>query len=821
MQTKINNNLYNQVEKLLYKVNKPSRYTGHEPGSANKDWDAAEARLALAFPDLYEIGISNLGLRILYNRINNHPSGKFLADRVYAPEVDFRGQLIENNLPLYALESFRPLKDFDVIAFSLQYELSYPTLLSMLELAGIPYKREKRTSEHPLIIAGGPGSYNPAPMEEYVDAFIFGDGESVIIDILENINDREKISQLSCIYMPGYHKSGKITKRVDEIDNTIYPVCFPVPFSSSVHDRAVVEVRRGCNRMCRFCQPGYVNFPVRERSQENIISLVDDVLKNTGYDEYSLLSLSSNDYNGIEKLVKKLNDKHGPTGASVSLPSQRADNFSLELAELVQSVRKSTITLAPEAGSQRLRDVINKNLTEEQIVHAVESVYKAGWRSVKLYFILGLPTETYEDLDEMYDLLKTLKSRTGGLKITCSVSIFIPKPFTPFQWFGQEAPEVIEQKIRYLKQKTRTLKGVKVNVHDMFLCQLEAVFSRGGSELGKLIEAAYKNGSYLDAWKEHFNRRLWLDAAEETGINLTEYSTKSYSTDEELPWDRLDVGVKKEFLIKEYEKALKAELHSEKTCQSEPNNENKIKQDENNTKNTKVYTEKGHKYRLKISKTGYLRFISHLDWQKLIYTAIRKSGMKINFSQGFNPTPKISVGIALPLFIEGKGEYIDIELQEKVAEHVIKEKLNEILPETSQISKIVNLSGSTQSIEKQVCWAVYRAYPEETSIIEKNYLESIAKEFLLKENIVIEKSSKKGVKKIDIRPLIYSLNYNKDENILEFTLARCLQNSPENIDKQFSIGSIRADEFVKILTPEIDWRITREKLLDNNFNELI
>jgi len=821
MQTKINNNLYNQVEKLLYKVNKPSRYIGNEPGSANKDWDSTEVRLALAFPDLYEIGISNLGLRILYNRINSHPSGKFLADRVYAPEVDFRDLLIENKLPLYGLESFRSLKDFDVIAFSLQYELSYPTLLSMLELAGIPCRREDRTAEHPLIIAGGPGSYNPAPMEDYVDAFIFGDGESVIIDILENASDREKISQLTGIYMPGCNKSGKIPKRVDEIDNTVYPVCFPVPFSSSVHDRAVVEVRRGCGRMCRFCQPGFVNFPVRDRSQENIISLVDDVLKNTGYDEYSLLSLSSNDYNGIEELVRKLNDKHGPTGASVSLPSQRADNFSLELAELVQSVRKSTITLAPEAGSQRLRNVINKNLTEEQIIHAVESVYKAGWRNVKLYFILGLPTETYEDLDAMYELLKTLKSRAWGLKITCSVSVFIPKPFTPFQWFGQDAPEVIEEKIRYLKQKTRTLKGVKVNVHDVFLCQLEAVFSRGGRELGRLVEAAYKNGSYLDAWREHFNRKLWIDAAEQSGINLTEYSTKSYSTDEELPWEMLDVGVKKEFLVKEYEKALRGELHSEKICQKAVKDENEIKQNESQAKNTKVYTETGYKYRMKISKTGYLKFISHLDWQKLIYTAIRKSGMKINYSQGFNPSPKISIGVALPLFIEGENEYIDIELQEKMDEHVIKEKLNEILPETSQISKIVKLPENSRCIEKQVCWAVYKAYPEESSIIEKNNLESIAKQFLLKENIVIEKSSKKVVKKIDIRPLIHSLNFNKDENILEFTLARCIDNCVENIEKQFSIGSVRADEFVKILTPEINWRITREKLLDNNFNELI
>jgi radical SAM family uncharacterized protein/radical SAM-linked protein len=806
MQTKTHikqGKLDEKLENILYKVNKPSRYIGNEPGSANKDWDTAEARLALAFPDLYEIGISNMGLRILYDRINHYSEQNFLADRVYAPETDFREQLIQNNIPLYGVESHRSLKDFDIIAFSLQYELSYPTLLSMLEMAGIPYRREDRTASDPLIIAGGPGAYNPGPMEDFVDAFIFGDGETVIIDILNNIKDREKIAELEGVYMPGYFKGSKIKKRIENIDNKNYPVNFPVPFSSSVHDRAVVEIRRGCNRMCRFCQACFVNFPVRERSQGNIIHLIDESLRNTGYEEYSLLSLSSNDYSGIIELVRTLNEKHAKTGASVSLPSQRADNFSLELAEMVQAVRKSTITLAAEAGSQRLRNVINKNLTEEQIIDAVTAVAKAGWRNVKLYFMIGLPTETKEDLDAMYELLKKIKYSAGKITITCSVSIFVPKTFTPFQWFGQEKTEAIYEKIRYLKAKTKTLRGVKVNVHDVFLCQLEAVFSRGDQKLAKLIETAYKKGSYLDAWKEHFNRQLWLDAAQECGINLEEYSTKTFNIDEELPWDMLDIGIEKDFLKKEYEKALAGECHSSQNSQTQQNTTS-----EKTTRQTqhgvKVFSETGYKYRMKVSKTGYLKFISHLDWQKLIYTAIRKSGMKINYSQGFNPAPKISIGVALPLFIEGKNEYIDIELQEEIAENIIKEKLNNILPENSQISKIVKIPKNNQSIEKEVQWAVYRAYPQEISTNEKNNIESIAKEFLLKENIIIEKTSKKGVKQVDIRPLVHLLSFDKEKNILEFI-----------------ISSFRADEFVKILSPETNWKITREKMLDCNFKELI
>lgn len=581
-----------ELEKILYKVNKPSRYIGNEPGSANKDWEAAEVKTAMAFPDLYEIGISNLGLRILYNKINNCPKGNFLADRVYAPETDFRDLLKSSGMPLYGLETKRALKEFDLIAFSLQYELSYPTILSMLEQAFIPYKSSERSEDDPVIIAGGPGSYNPKPVSEYIDAFIIGDGESIIIEILEIINNCKKnnysrkktleiLSVLEGIYIPAIHdfaESIKVNKRIDEVDHTDYPVNFPVPFSSAVHDRAVVEIRRGCGRMCRFCQPCFVNFPVRERSPQNIARLVDEVIKNTGYEEYSLLSLSSNDYNNIENLVRGLNEKHSRNGTSLSLPSQRADKFSLELAELVQSVRKSTITLAPEAGTQRLRNVINKNLTQEQILDAVMSVYRSGWQSIKLYFMIGLPTETFEDLDGIYELLKTIKTSANKLKtelglkknlnITCTVSIFVPKPFTPFQWNGQENSKILSEKIKYLKDITKPLKGVKVNIHDVFLCKLEAVFSRGDGSLNKLIEAVYKKGSYLDAWKEHFNKNLWIEAAEELGFDLDELAEKNYQYNDKLPWDILNVGVKKDWLWKENQLAIdsKKSLPCEEAC---------------------------------------------------------------------------------------------------------------------------------------------------------------------------------------------------------------------------------------------------------------
>ncbi len=577
---------------------------GGEPGSVNKNWDSAQTRIAFAFPDLYEIGISNLGLRILYDRINRYTGQNFLADRVYAPETDFRDQLKEHGMPLYGVESFKPLKEFDLIAFSLQYELSYPTILSMLEMAFIPYKSSERTDDDPFVIAGGPGSYNPEPVSEFIDAFIIGDGETVIIEILETINESKKsgfsreeilkkLSALKGVYVPFFYSSDKpfskpvpkikeipqkIDKRINDIDNIDYPVDFPVPLSSAAHDRAVIEIRRGCGRMCRFCQPCFVNFPVREKSPENIIHLVDESIKNTGYEEYSLLSLSSNDYGCIENLVRTLNEKHAPNGTSISLPSQRADKFNLELAELVQTVRKSTITIAPEAGTQRLRNVINKNLSEQQIIDAAMSVYKAGWQNIKLYFIIGLPTETFEDLDGIFELLKTIGTEarkvkselnlSKNLSVTCTVSIFVPKPFTPFQWTGQENHNSLYEKIRYLKDKARFLKGVKLNFHDIFLSRLEAVFSRGDRRLNALIEEVHKKGSYLDAWREHFNKKLWIEAAQELNIDLEEYAEKQFNHNDELPWDIINTGVNKNWLIQDFNKAIeeKTAVPCEEKC---------------------------------------------------------------------------------------------------------------------------------------------------------------------------------------------------------------------------------------------------------------
>lgn len=847
-----------KVNRILLDINKPSRYIGQEIGSINKNWEESTIRTAIAFPDMYEIGISNLGHRILYHVINNYAQANFLADRVYAPDVDFRKKLQEENVPLYGVESFQPLCAFDIVAFSLQYELSYPTILAMLEMGQIPVKSADRKDSDPLVMAGGPGSYNPEPLTEFVDIFLIGDGESVLTEVLSKINtlknegfDRESIlfelTKLQGIYIPRFYNAQgytkpvpnragvpvAVTKRINTLTDENCPVDFPVSYPAIVHDRAVLEIRRGCGRMCRFCQSCFVNLPVRERSPEKIVKLAGELLKNTGYDEYSLLSLSSNDYGNIESLVCALNNNHAQSGASISLPSQRADAFSLELAQQVQSVRKSTLTFAPEAGSQRLRDAINKNLTEEHILNAIFSAYSAGWSSVKLYFMIGLPTETYEDLDAILDLLSTIKEHSKRIKsekglnkpleLTCTVSIFVPKPFTPFQWCAQNSVEDINQKVDYLRNKVKSIKGVRLNFHDSFLSQLEAVFAKGDRSLNALIESAYKSGSYLDAWNEHFNKKLWFDCAEETGISFDGYSQLSLDTDTELPWDFINVGVNKEWLKNEYTNALQS-LNSTPcdeqctTCgvcstlgvRKEIKSSEPVSIDEP-SKDTKTLLQTPERFRLTLHKSESLRFISHLDWQRVLYKAFRKTGIKLAFTQGFNPSPKISISLALPIFLESRCEFAEIEVMEKISAAELCDRLNALLPEGSAITSAKQISRQEKSADQLVDWAEYSATPVDADSINEDEINSAISNLIGKEEIIVSKVKDRKVQKKDIRPFIKSVDSETVEGKpgLRFIL------------KTGQHGNLRADEFVQHLTPSVKWHIIRERLLDKDFKDLV
>ena len=838
---------FRKNHEALYKCTKPYRYVGGEFLSHNKDFHSAKVKYALVFPDKYEIGISNLGVRILYELINNHD--KFICDRVYAPEADFQPS------SLYGVESKRQLKDFDAIGFSLQYELSYPTVLKMLDVSSIPYKNTDRTDYDPIIMAGGPCAFNPLPMADFIDVFMIGDGEESIIEACEILEKTkglpriERIKELCKGENSGRWSKlvgGDVKKRLAQLTDSNALKKYPIPYSSSVQDRAVVEIRRGCGRMCRFCQPGHVTLPIREREAEDIIKTTKELVKNTGYNEYSLLSLSSNDYKNINEVIKELAVDFNDSKISVSLPSQRIDGFNLELANLVQSVRKSTMTLAPEAGSQRLRDVIKKNITEDQILDAILTLYENGWSRVKLYFICGLPTETLEDMDEMANLFRKIRYRSRLLKkekglkhsldLTCTLSIFVPKPFTPFQWCGQMPLEEVTEHIHYLMEQVKHIKGVKVNYHEKYVSLIEAVLTRGDVDLCKYIEALYKKGCYLDTWGEYFDKNVWFDTAKELGINLEQKAQKSYTLDDNLPWDFINVGINKSWLQNEYKKAFSIDEisdHIVPTCQQHCVGcgvcqnlgvKKVIAQDfKSNVQISDIIQDEPvdpslapknlkpvYRYRIKLTKTGILKYFSHLDWQNTFFKAISRTDLKVAFSYGYNPTMKISMGIALPLFCESDCELVDVEFLQDYDTEFIKDELTNTLPKEAQIVTINKIEHTELSIENKVCWAEYKINIFNSSLYDFEKLVYNTEKVLSSDEIITTKKNKKGLDKtIDIKKSIGAYRF-EDESL--FIVLKAGQGT--------EIPALRADVLMNIIAPEVIFEIRRVKFLTESLHEL-
>ncbi|HEY5512090.1 MAG TPA: TIGR03960 family B12-binding radical SAM protein, partial [Geomonas sp.] len=706
----------------LLSVEKPARYMGGEMGTVT----GREGGLSfvLAFPDVYEIGMSHLGLQVLYGVLKGVPW--IAPERVYSPWPDLEAQLRLEGRPLTTLEGGMPLKQADILGITLQYELSYTNIVNMLDLSGIPFLASERDAGYPLVLGGGPCAFNPEPLADFFDAFLIGDGEDAVLEIAGIVRDwkgeglgkqvlLERLSKVEGVYIPSffqvsYDASGRVEeitplrqdyrsvrrRFVSDLESAHYPTTPVVPFLKTVHDRVSVEISRGCTRGCRFCQAGYIYRPVRERSPERVLEIVEEALGNTGYDEISLLSLSTGDYGCLTPLIKGLMDRYAAQKKAVSLPSMRVGSLSPEMAEEVRRVRKTGFTLAPEAGSERLRAVINKGVTEADLLENARAVFGAGWRIIKLYFMIGLPTETMEDVQGIVDISREVKRQGkfagNGGDVNVSISSFVPKPHTPFQWEPQISEGEIVEKQRFLRTELKKKKLV-MKWQDASLSGLEGVFARGDRRLSTLLIEAHRLGCRFDGWWEHFDRMKWLQAFENAGVDPSFYHRRR-ELDEPLPWDHIDCGVRREFLLAEREAATAGAPTPDcragvctgcGVCDFET-----VKLRLNEPVPFGTYacdipplqaTELAQRIRIRFEKLGRMRFLSHLEMLTLFIRAVGRAQIPMRYSQGFHPHPKFSFATALSVGIESHAEYMDLEVDAGFSAQALQDALNGTLPE--------------------------------------------------------------------------------------------------------------------------------------------
>ena len=751
---------------ILQSVLKPARYTGGEWNAIRKNWDSVRCRLALALPDVYEVGMSNLGLAILYEILNRRAD--IAAERVYAPWVDMEEQMRARRIPLFSLESRRPIADFDFLGFSLQYEMIYSNVLNMLDLAGIPLYARERGEDMPFIMGGGPCVYNVEPIADFFDFFVIGEGEEVVGELADafiawDAAGREggrkgflvRLLSIDGIYVPSfyepvYNETGDfremrslhpnarpvIYKRVVRDMNAVMSVEHPVvPYMDIVHNRIMMELFRGCSRGCRFCQAGIAYRPARERTEERLRQMADGLIASTGYDEMSLTSLSSADYSCLGRLVDNLMEDNAGEKISFSLPSLRIDSFSIELAHRMQQVRKSGLTFAPEAGTQRLRDVINKGVTEENLLTACGAAFRHGWKQVKLYFMMGLPTETDEDIigiarlaKKVVDLYTEVRGRRG-CKVTVSVSCFVPKPYTPFQWFGQLPIEEFQRRQQLLKEHI-TDRSITFHYHDARLSVIEGVFARGDRRLAPALYEAWKSGAKFDGWSDLFDDSRYFAAFEKCGIDWAYYSRRTRMIGEPLPWAHTSPGVLERFLKSEWQKALAAALtedcrrthctgcgicgalgvdvidyagtEKERAAASEQHTVTE-KNADNPPAERSLFV-----YRGLITKGEELRYVSHLDYANLFVRACKRAKLPMAYSEGFNPHMKVAFASALSLGATSDAEYVDFEMTEALAPSLVMERLGKHLPCGAQMVRLKLLEGKHKALMADVDEARYR-----------------------------------------------------------------------------------------------------------------
>ncbi len=792
------------VEDILLTVSKPSRYIGGEINAVHKDRKACRLSVALAFPDTYEVGMSHLGIQILYDILNRQDD--IVAERCYAPWPDMEGQMRRYGILLPTIESRTPLQAFDLVGFSLQYELSFTNVLAMLDLGGIPIRREDRRDGDPVVIAGGPCCFNPAPMSAFIDAFVIGEGEEVIMEIAAAMirekgrgNHRNMIlaalADIEGVYVPAIHSPDrKIRKRiVADLNAWTGPVKPLTPLMKTVHDRIVLEIARGCTRGCRFCQAGMVWRPVRERHPALLQDMADSMLAATGQEELSLLSLSSGDYSCIETLLPVLMDRYYAQRIALALPSLRVETLSASLIEAIKRVRKTSFTLAPEAGTQRLRNSINKGNTEEDLLKTSAMVFDAGWRAVKLYFMIGLPGEEAADLEGIASLAhKVLRTSKNRGQVTVSLSTFVPKPHTPFQWERQIGLEEIFEKQSFFKSRLRH-RNIQIKWHDARMSLLEGLFSRGDESLGALVETAYRNGCRFDGWSDQFRNDRWENAIAQLGIEPAAFLCER-PPESPFPWDHIDCGIDRKFLREEAQKAHNEALTAD--CRLDGcyqcgvcdhidirpvRAEEKVAEAPAPIGYTAPTTETAapkkippstdsRRLRLSFKKQGLSRYLSHLETASALTRGIVQSGLQFIYSEGFHPHPKISFAVATAVGLESEGEYCDIQII-KPAEALaaLPERINRYLPEGMAVFEMVELPQGARSLTELIRGFQYRALLPATLDEEQLlHLEEHMATFLKAQQFPITKTIKERTVIRDIRPLVSSLTI--DRSCREITM---------------------------------------------------
>ena len=800
-------------QELLSLVQMPSQYLGNEINSVKKNMDSVDLSFALVFPDLYEIGISHFGLQILYSILNSHE--RIAAERFYAPAPDMEAHLLENGIPALSLESKKDLKTFDIIGVSLLYELNFTNILTLFNLSGIPFFSEERRDALPLIIGGGPCTFNPEPLADFFDAFVIGDGEAVSLELAECVlafkkeGDGKKesllrlISRIEGLYVPSffsphYDATGlqSLVPRFEDykkvrraffplLTKESFPISPIIPFAKPVHDRLRLEIARGCSRACRFCQAGMIYRPVRERSLEDLMAISKASLKLTGHSDISLLSLSTGDYSNLTALVKSLHELGQGHCNAISLPSIRAEKLTPDLMKIIKQVRKTGFTIAPEAGSQRLRDIINKNLNEESILSTVENAFNLGWKKIKLYFMFGLPFELPEDIEAICTLSRrlALSYAKGKKTINVSVATFIPKPHTPFQRCAQLSDDEARDKLLFLKKNLRHPK-LNLKWQDPKMSLLEGLWSRGDRRLSKLLITAFNKGCRLDAWADKFDFSLWQQAFEETGIDPYFYTTRQRHENEPLPWDHIDSGVLPGFLKKEFENAkdgvltpdcrnndcsgcgvcdfkdIKPILYDNEVSDLSLNHDAPEANEANEANEAKQLPDKAFsKFDLIFSKLDDARFFGHLELGTIFQRAVRRAGLNAKYSQGFNPLMKISFESALPLGMESEAEKLTIFFEKDSSPNHIIDLLNKELPQGLTITECRQIKNQKSQIKNP--FVLYQVYLPNENICKEDI-----ENFLKLDAFIVEDISKKGrVRKTDLRKAVENITLIKTDTL--------------------------------------------------------